>query len=276
MNSGSAIALLKLSRHFFVRRTVRIAIFGLTMAATASNAASLTGVGYAQNFDSMGVDGTTPPTDWSLFTGPSGTSNSTWTSTISAAGVGSMLATTGALTATSAPTATNNNGYNAALSPSTVANRVLAISPTTVSGAALQLSLSNSTGAALTGLELSFDTVRFTSASSQNELPGYWLFYSLDGSTWANVTSLNPSAATVPNSVGSASTTGAFAFAAAVAPGASVLLRWVDDNAVQTSPDQIIGLDNVTIAPVPLPTALPLLLSALGGLGLMTRRRGRA
>jgi hypothetical protein len=45
---------------------------------------------------------------------------------------------------------------------------------------------------------------------------------------------------------------------------------------VQTSPDQIIGLNNVTVSAVPLPAALPLLLSALGGLGLVSGRSRRS
>jgi hypothetical protein len=53
------------------------------------------------------------------------------------------------------------------------------------------------------------------------------------------------------------------------------IARWVDDNAVETSPDQIIGLNNVAITPVPLPAGAPMLLSALGGLGFWARRKRR-
>ncbi len=244
------------------------------VAATgAASAASLTDSGYSQNFDSMGTSGTAPPSAWALYTGPSGTSNSTWTTSIPASGVAALTPTTGSLTATSAPTATNNNGYNAALSPSNTSDRVLAASPTLVSGAALQLTLTNDTGAALDGLGLSFDTVRFTAAGTVNELPGYWLFYSVNGgSSWTNVSSLNPTIATVPNKVGVTSTSGSFDFSAPVAAGGAFELRWVDDNAQQTSPDQIIGLNNVNISPVPLPATLPLFISALGGLGFLARR----
>src|SRR5262249_30210323 len=98
-------------------------------------------------------------------------------------------------------------------------------------------------------------------------------FYSLDGSTWTNVSSLNPTAATVPNTVGTTSAAGMFAFSTAVAQGATFYLRWVDDNANQTSPDQIIGLNNVQVTAVPLPATLPLLLAGIGGLGGLIRRR---
>jgi hypothetical protein len=260
-----------------LRRAVSLIAIGVALGgATAANAVSLTDAGYSQNFDSMGLSGAAPPTDWSMFVGPSGTSNTTWTSTIPGSGVGSLIATSGSLAVATTPTTTNNNGYNAAASASATSDRVIATAPTTVSGAAIQLTLTNGTGAALNGLNLSYDTVRYSPAGSNNELPGYWLFYSLDGSNWTNVSSLNPTLATVPNTAGITQTTGALAFSQAVAPGATVRLRWVDDNAAQTSPDQLIGLNNVNIAPVPLPAALPLLLSALGGLGFTARRRRSA
>jgi hypothetical protein len=186
-----------------------------------------------------------------------------------------MVLTGGALTVVTTPAANNNNGFNAALSVSATSDRVLATAPTTVSGAALQLMLTNNTGAALSGLTLAYDTVRYSAVGTANELPGYQLFYSLNGSSWTNVPGLNPTLANVPNAAGVTSTTGGFAFFTAVSQGANFYLRWVDDNAVQTSPDQLIGLNNVSVAPVPLPAALPLLLSALGGLGVVTRRSRR-
>ncbi len=249
-----------------------LAIAAAMSAACGANAASLTDAGYLQDFDSMGTTGTAPPADWSVFTGPSGTSNTTWSTSIPASGVAALIPTSGPLTATNAPTATNNNGYNAALSASATSDRVLATSPTQVSGAALQVTMTNDTGAALTGLDLGYDTVRFTSVSTANELPGYWLFYSLDGTNWTNVTALNPTIATVPNTVGVTAASGSFNFSSAVSTGSTFELRWVDDNAVQTSPDQIIGLNNVSISAVPLPATLPLFTSVLAGFGLLVRR----
>jgi hypothetical protein len=248
----------------------------IALATCTSHAALLTGSGYSQDFDGMGVSGTAAPTDWAVLVGPSGTSNTTWVSSIPAAGVAAMVSTSGVLTAVTTPTVTNNNGFNAALSGSATSDRVLSTSPTTVSGGALQLTLTNNTGAALSGLNLGYDTVRYNAASTANELPGYQLFYSLDGSNWINVPSLNPTLTTVPNTTGVTSTTGIFTFSSAVAQGSNFFLRWVDDNAVQTSPDQIIGLNNVTVSAVPLPAALPLLLSALGGLGLVSGRSRRS
>jgi hypothetical protein len=208
-----------------------------------------------------------------MWTGPTGTSNATWTSTIPASGVAALVATSGALTASSNPTATNN-GYNAAFSTSLTTDRLLAASPTTVSGAAIELRLSNDSGASLSDLLVSYETRRFTAASTANELPGYWLFYSLDGSSWTNVSGLNPTLATVPNTVGVTSVTGApITLSAPVAAGQTFWLRWLDDNAQQTSPDQIIGLNNVSVSAVPEPGAFALLLAGVGVLGFIVRRR---
>jgi hypothetical protein len=257
---------------FGLRPTLGAALF---LGAAIANAASLAAAGYTESFDTMGVSGTAPPDGWALFTGPAGTSNSTWTSSIPAAGVAAMVTTAGALTATNAPTATNNNGYNAAATAGTPGDRVLATSPTTVSGSALQLTLSNDTGALLSGLNISYDTVRFTTATTANELPGYWLFYSLDGSNWVNVAALNSGLADVPNSVGVSSSSASFDFATPVAAGASFRLRWVDDNAQQTSPDQILGLNNLSISAVPEPASVALWLTGLIAVVGAARRKSR-
>lgn len=252
------------------------ALLLLALAAAPAQAVNLTAGGYAQNFDSLGAAGTTPPTGWSVLTGNAGTSNSTWTTTIAGNGsnsVATMVAASGALSAVTTPSGTNNNGFNAALSAAATANRVLATSPTTVSGAALQLVLTNTTGQSFSQLLVGFDTVRYTAASTANELPGYWLFYSLDGSSWTNVQALNPTLVTVPNSVGVSSVSSQLVtLSAPVVEGESLWLRWVDDNARQTSPDQILGLNNVSIAAVPEPTTVGLLAAGLA-LGALVRRR---
>jgi Concanavalin A-like lectin/glucanases superfamily/Bacterial Ig domain/Bacterial TSP3 repeat/Calcineurin-like phosphoesterase len=201
-----------------------------------------------QNFDSMGTAGTTPPGTWTVWNAASGTSNSTWTSSVLASNLPAMVAVT-PLTATTTPSGNNLNGFNAAASAGNTANRALASSPTTVAGMAFQLLLTNGTGGPIDALKISYDTLRYTAVSTANELPGYWLFFSLDGgSTWTNVSSLNPTITSVPNTTGTSITAlTTISLGANWNAGSQLRLRWVDDNAAQTSPDQIIGLDNVSI-----------------------------
>lgn len=232
-------------------------------AVTTSAAVNITvqnaPLSFAESFDSMGTSGTAAPTGWSMKNANSGTTNSTWTDSIPIPGNGSnsvsaMVAAAGALTANNAPSATNNNGYNAQGASS--ADRVLATSPTSVAGVAIQWQVTNTGLTTVTALRIGYDTRRYTAASAVNELPGYWLFYSLDGgTTWTNVSALNPTVSgtgvQVPNTVGVTTVPPTdFALSSGWAPGSALLLRWVDDNAVATSPDQIIGLDNVTLSAV--------------------------
>ncbi|MBY0260997.1 MAG: hypothetical protein K2Q20_01550 [Phycisphaerales bacterium] len=255
---------------------------GLIASGAVAQTASFGPTGLSENFNSIGTAGTIPPNGWTIWTGNSGTSNSTWTTTIPANGansVASMIATTGPLTAITTPTVNNNNAFNAALSSSNTADRVLATSPTTVSGGAIQAAINNASGSDFPAgfiFNISFDTVRYNIAlnssnvATNNELPGYWLFWSLDnGTTWTNISSLNPTITTVPNTVGVTSVTNAsISFSADWTAGSTLRLRWVDDNAAQTSPDQIIGLNNVSLVPAPGAGAL------MGaGLLLSVRRR---
>ncbi len=206
---------------------------------------------YAQNFDSM-ASGTAPPSGWSFY-GVFGGANSTFTDSIAittASVVGGTLNNT-LIASTTIPATTassNTQGYNFALAASPT-DRALGTSPTTGQHIALQVSLTNPTGTPLNAIRLGYDIRRFTSVATVNELPGYFVFYSLDnGTTWNAASGLNPSIATVPNTVG-VSTMGpqTISFATPWVDGATLLIRWIDDNAVATSPDQIIGLDNVSI-----------------------------
>ncbi len=231
--------------------------YALTAVATdndggtsTSSAVSLTSDAslwaYSENFDSMST-GTSPPAGWSFY-GVFGGGNSTFTDSIpiSTASGGTLNNT---LTAsTTFATSSNTAGFNF-LVPSTTTDRALGTAPTTGQFLALQLSLTNPTGAPLNALRMGYDIHRFTAPASANELPGYALFYSLDnGSTWTNVPAFTPTIANVPNTIGVTnipSTT--FALSSPWAAGATLLFRWLDDNAVATSPDQIHGLDNVSI-----------------------------
>jgi hypothetical protein len=156
-----------------------------------------------------------------------------------------------------------------------VADRILATAPSNVAAAGIELQIVNNSGASLTDLLISYDIVRLSAVSTFNELPGYSLFFSLDnGGTWTNVSALNPTASgssgvLVPNSIGvTAVSNHLFSLGGAWVPGSTLRLRWIDDNADQTSPDQIIGLNNLVIVPAPSTLCL-----ALAGAGLLRRRR---
>ncbi len=242
---------------------MKLAPLFLLLPVMALAQASYTGTDYVQNFDSMGTAGTAPPTGWSFY-GALGGSGSTWTNATgiaaSAIGGGTLNNT---LTATTTFTGLSNTaGYNYALSTST-SDRAIGTSPTTGQGVVWQLAITNGTGAAISTVRLSYDIRLFTAPSTANSLPGYWLFASTDGgATWANVSALNPALSggvvVVPNTTGVTLVTSAvFTLPTAWNPTATLRLRWVDDNATETSPDQIIGLDNVRLGqPVGLPPSV--------------------
>jgi hypothetical protein len=258
------------------RRIYSFVALALAAAGSAFGQASFQPLGYSENFDSMGTAGTAAPTGWRHFATSFG-SNATWTSSVTFSGANSVATdavtrTATTLVATNNPTANQNNGYNAARSTSATSDRVLASAPTTVAGGILQLQLRNDTALSLPAgfqLTIRFDTVRFSSVSSANQLPGYWLGVSQNaGSTWTNV-GPNPTIATVPNSVGVTSSTLTYTLSSTWNIGSSIYFRWVDDNAQETSPDQIIGLNNVSIVPTP---GAAMLFAAAGLVGIRRRR----
>ncbi len=253
----------------------------IVLSIGTSHAALLTSAGYSQNFDSMGAAGTAPPTDWAVFVGPSGTTNSTLEFEHRPGRRGRDVAC--GQCADGCFHAVRNEHQRLQCRVVHLCNRRSCARDFAHDGQrrGIAADADQHTGVALGGLGLGYDTVRYTVATNTsgvataNELPGYQLFYSLNGSSWTNVPGLNPTLAAVPNTIGTTSTTASFAFFSAVAQGANFYLRWVDDNAQQTSPDQIIGLNNVSITAVPLPAALPLLLSAPRWPGLVARRSRR-
>jgi predicted MPP superfamily phosphohydrolase len=239
--------------------------------------ASFGATGFSENFNSMGTAGTAPPTGFVLRSAAFGT-NATWTNAtgIPASALTGAFTDSAGLTAATTPSGTNNNGFNAARAAATTSDRVLATSPTTNAGGVIDLALVNDSGADITAISISYDIVRFTSVSSANELPGYRLFFSLNGGgTWTEASALAPTLTNVPNTVGVTSIAPTTVSLGGDWDSAStLLLRWVDDNAAQTSPDQIVGLDNLVVtAVVPEPAMVASLAAATVAL---FRRRRRA
>jgi len=281
-------------------KTLRIA-FGLAFAATASTAlaasASFTG-SYSQNFDSMGQTGTTAPTGWSFVSEAGGHDTFTPADDSITKGVlpnltaGTLTANATLIAVTGPTTQKANQGYNFGLSASPT-DRSLGSSPTGSAASILELALTNTTGAALNAISVGYDIRRFSTTVNNNtayaggnygaveELPGYQLFYSLNGATWTNVSALNPilsgsTGVVVPNTIGVTSVpqtlinlTGSWS------AGSTLTLAWLDDNAQGPSPDQLLGLDNVTVA-IPEPSTYAASLGALTvGFVALRRRNSR-
>ncbi|OYV06051.1 MAG: hypothetical protein CFE26_08370, partial [Verrucomicrobiales bacterium VVV1] len=225
-------------------KSIALTVFMLSQSIWAQ--VSFTGADYTQNFDSMGSSGTTAPAAWSFY-GQLGGGNSTWSDVtgIPASAVGGGTVGASLTASTTFTSSSDSSGWNYAL-PASPTDRALGTAPTTGQGVVLQLALTNNTGSAISTIRIGYDICRFTAAT--NQLPGYWLFYSTDnGTTWTNASALNPTSTTVPNTVGV--TTIPLTLITLSSPwtnGSQLRLRWVDDNASETSPDQIYGLDNVT------------------------------
>ena len=220
--------------------------------ATSLNAqVTFTGT-YTQNFDGMGTSSTIP-SGWSHI-GKLGGSNSTWGSSIPASGSTSAASTgttnNSLIVASNSFSGTSNTrAYN--YSGSTTTDRALGTSPTSGAGNILQLRLVNNTGASFNTVQIAYNIRRFATSSASESLPGYFLFASVNnGSTWTALTALNPTATTVPNTNGTSNFSQQITLSAAVENGAELRLRWVDDNSASASPDQRIGLDNISISTV--------------------------
>jgi hypothetical protein len=250
-------------------------LLALLASAPVSGQPALTNDGFTENFDSMLQDGTLPPDGWTVYTIPG--SNGVWTALtgipvdqMSPEFFGTPSQGLSAVLYPSSTPRTNNNGFNAATDDAPD-DRALTTSPTGVSGSVLELVLTNNTGRDLTSLSISYDIRRFTvgagtsdtgNGPGADELPGYWLFYSLDGgATYTNVSDLNPDINSVPNTVGvthmpmDVTAMPNYLIDLSSSPltnGSMINFCWVDDNGIASSPDQIIGLDNVVIT-VPAP-----------------------
>jgi hypothetical protein len=291
----------------FGRGIVAAAAVALGWPAPASAQVMFTG-NYAENFNSMGA-GATPPTGWQVFqvAGASSTwTHNTGSNSVPAIGAipdGTAVAggtpSTG-LVVNDNPTGNEVQGYNATGASGAAGDRGIATAPTGIAGSVIELQLTNNSGLAQTGLTVGYDIRRYQAGADNagrspppgipegsEELPGYWLFYSLDGgATYTGVPALIPvgegptSQPVVPNTVGVTTVPATqFNFGGTWNAGSPLFLRWVDDNAIDPSPDQIIGLDNVSVSATPVPEPSSLLSVAAVGLlagARAARRRSRA
>jgi hypothetical protein len=280
---------------------------GLSLAPAVRAQVGFTGT-YTQNFDSMGTAGTAAPTGWSVYsmsgsndtfsyyqdpTSGSPTAGAAPTMTLPA---GSTLTVESTLTAVAAANNTTSKGlggYNFATTASDT-NRALGTSPSGNAATILEAAFTNSTGSSITALSLSYDIRRFTTTTNNNttftqaadptynveENPGYWLYYSLNGgTTWTNVSSLNPklsgtSGVVVQNSVGVTNVVDpTLSLGSAWAAGSTLTLAWIDDNAQGPSPDQLLGLDNVSLSSIPEPSVTASVFGAAAMGFCMLRRK---
>lgn len=231
----------------------------------------------SENFDSMGTSTTGRPAGWTHWSLAG--SNSTFTDSVPITGsaIAGATQSTGSMTVftqnviTPSNGSNDNDGTNVGFS-SSPNDRAIGTAGTSVAATMVQYSLTNTTGAVLTNLIMSYSTEVVTVRTAANELPGYFVFYSTTGTAgpWTAASELNTVVSNTDPIGMVYLTTGSIDLSATpVAAGGSLLLRWVDDNADQSSPDALYGIDNVAI--VPEPAALGLL--AVPAMLLGRRRR---
>ncbi len=264
--------------------TLKTLVAAIILAALASAASADTIAVYNQNFDGMGT-GTAAPGGWSVyniagshdtFTPPDDPVNTGALPTGSAIGSGSQQSTLLAQTAGTSTSQKGAQGYNWAVNGSST-NRSLGTSPSGDAGVVLQAVISNNTGTAITSLNIDYDTLVQSVTTNNNsynnppyvgleELPGYWLFYSLDGgATYTNISALNGDGHTWANAIGTVhESISNYSLGGTWNPGASLYLRWFDDNAQGPSPDQKLGLDNLAISTTTTPAPEPGTFALLG------------
>ena len=286
-----------------LQRALGLGAVAFLLSSVGAHAQATFSGTYNQNFDGMG-SGTTAPTGWSAVSeagshdtfSPSG--NPSGTGVLPNLTSGSL--TTVSLVAGTPGTQKSTSGYNFAATGLTgvTGDRALGTSPSGNAATILELSLTNSTGSAISALSLSYDIDRFTTTAANNsdyassptvgveENPGYNLYFSLNGGTsWTAVSSLNPTLAgpggvVVPNSTGVTNVSDPLLnLGGSWAAGGNLRLAWIDDNAQSPSPDQLLGLNNVSIsvAAAPEPSSGLLgVVAAFGAAALLRFRRMRA
>jgi hypothetical protein len=211
---------------------------------------------YSQNFDSaLAGSSTTIPAGFRSMVIAGG--NTTYSAS-------SLIATTGIASATvsSSQTLTVWNAGSAMVSSGTslfnlgsVGNandRALGTDPTGTAANIIELSMTNNTGYNLQGVSFSYDDKCLTNGSvgtEQSELPGYAFFYSTTGGTnatdWTEVSALSLGNYTQGTTFSSATIN--LTFTPPLTNKGIMYFRWADDNNQANSPDQMNGIDNISI-----------------------------
>jgi len=225
---------------------------------------------YSQNFDVIGTTGTTLPPGFTSMVIAGGNSDYTAANPITAAAIASATADTQTLLIWNVGTAAAKSGtqtYNIGCWDS-LTDRALGTDPTGTAAQVIQLSMTNSTGGTLYGVTFSYDCKCLTNGSAgteESELPGYCFFYSTTGtSSAANWTEVGYAGTTndvggipaahglcLPNyTQGTTMSSGpvTILFATPLTNNGVMYFRWADDNNVASSPDQMIAIDNISIA----------------------------
>ena len=238
--------------------------------SVTANFAGTNALAYTQNFNAALTNSATalPPGFTSMVIAGA---NSTYTATnpITAAAIASATADTQTLLIWNVGTAVAKSGtqsYNIGCWDS-LTDRALGTDPTGTAAQVIQLSLTNKTGATINGVTFSYDCKCLTNGSAgteQSELPGYAFFYSTTGTTsatnWTEVGGAGnnflsngipvANGLCLPNfTQGTTMSSGPvnITFVTPLTNNGVMYFRWADDNNVANSPDQMIGIDNISI-----------------------------
>jgi hypothetical protein len=238
--------------------------------SVTANFAGTNALAYTQNFNAALTNSATalPPGFTSMVIAGA---NSTYTATnpITAAAIASATADTQTLLIWNVGTAVAKSGtqsYNIGCWDS-LTDRALGTDPTGTAAQVIQLSLTNKTGATINGVTFRYDCKCLTNGSAgteQSELPGYAFFYSTTGTTsatnWTEVGGAGnnflsngipvANGLCLPNfTQGTTMSSGPvnITFVTPLTNNGVMYFRWADDNNVANSPDQMIGIDNISI-----------------------------
>jgi hypothetical protein len=243
---------------------------GVWLIPTAQATPTTFSGSYSENFDEIGSTGTTLPAGFTSMAIAGGNSDYTAANPISATAIANAAADTQTLLIWNAGTAVAKSGtqsYNIGCWDS-LTDRALGTDPTGTGAQVIQLAMTNNTGSTLYGVTFSYDCKCLTNGSAgteMTELPGYCFFYSTTGtSSAANWSEVGYAGTTndvggipaahglcLPNyTQGTTMSSGpvTIRFATPLTNNGVMYFRWADDNNIASSPDQMLAIDNISIA----------------------------